>query len=174
MPARVMDVEVAGRTYRITVESLPGDNRFRVTCDGVSRMVDVGRPDSRTLSLVHLEDDTRSEVATVFETASEGELEIHIDGTTTMAVVDRDRRRFVGATTEETDGPQQLVAPMPGKVVRHLVAVGDEVIAKQGVIVVEAMKMENEIAASRNGRVVAISVEEGESVEAGTVLVVIE
>ena len=63
---------------------------------------------------------------------------------------------------------------MPGKVVRRLVDVGDEVVAKQGVIVVEAMKMENEIAAVHDGTVSAFEVEDGQSVEAGTVLVVIE
>jgi biotin carboxyl carrier protein len=63
---------------------------------------------------------------------------------------------------------------MPGKVVRLLVHLGDEIEARQGVIVIEAMKMENELTAPRAGRVSEIVVEEGASVQAGKVLVVIE
>ena len=63
---------------------------------------------------------------------------------------------------------------MPGRVVRVLLAVGDEVASRQGVVVVEAMKMENELRATKGGRVKEVSVTPGTSVEAGRVLVVIE
>jgi biotin carboxyl carrier protein len=63
---------------------------------------------------------------------------------------------------------------MPGKVVRLLVQPGDEVVERQGVIVVEAMKMENELRAPRAGKVVEVLINEGDSVETGKVLVVIE
>jgi biotin carboxyl carrier protein len=63
---------------------------------------------------------------------------------------------------------------MPGKVVRVLVKPGDEVVARQGVVVVEAMKMENELRAPRAGRVKEVSVVPGMSVEAGRILAVIE
>jgi biotin carboxyl carrier protein len=63
---------------------------------------------------------------------------------------------------------------MPGRVVRVLVKPGDEVAARQGLVVVEAMKMENELAAARPGRVTDVAVTEGVSVEAGRLLVVIE
>ncbi len=65
-------------------------------------------------------------------------------------------------------------SPMPGKVVRVLVKAGDEVKARQGLVVVEAMKMENELRAARDGRVREVAVTEGQSVEAGTVLMVVE
>jgi biotin carboxyl carrier protein len=71
-------------------------------------------------------------------------------------------------------GPQRVVSPMPGKIVRVLVKAGDQVIARQGLVVVEAMKMENELRAARNGRVRELSVAEGQSVDAGTVLLVVE
>ena len=67
-----------------------------------------------------------------------------------------------------------ILAPMPGKVVRILVAVGDEVEAGQGIVVVEAMKMQNEMKAPRAGRVAAIQAKENDSVVAGAVLAVIE
>ena len=71
-------------------------------------------------------------------------------------------------------GPARLVAPMPGKVVRVLVTAGDEVAARQGLVVMEAMKMENELRSGRAGRVREVLVAEGTSVEAGALLVVIE
>jgi len=71
-------------------------------------------------------------------------------------------------------GRQNVTAPMPGKVVRVLVAAGDVVEAAQGLVVVEAMKMQNELKASRPGRVIEIRARDGETVGAGDVLVVLE
>ena len=70
-------------------------------------------------------------------------------------------------------GPQRLVAPMPGKVVRVLVKAGDTVRARQPIVVIEAMKMENELRAGRDGVVAEMQVREGQSVEAGTLLAVV-
>jgi biotin carboxyl carrier protein len=63
---------------------------------------------------------------------------------------------------------------MPGKIVKVLVKPGDHVTAKQGLIVIEAMKMENELRAARDGQVKDIHVAEGDLVEAGRLLTVIE
>jgi biotin carboxyl carrier protein len=63
---------------------------------------------------------------------------------------------------------------MPGKVVRVLVSAGDEVSVRQGLVVVEAMKMENELRSPKDGRVKDVRVQAGTSVEAGRVLVVVE
>ena len=71
-------------------------------------------------------------------------------------------------------GQVTIVAPMPGRVVRVLAAAGDDVEARQPVIVIEAMKMENELRAPRAGRITEIGVAPGTSVEAGRVLAVIE
>ena len=63
---------------------------------------------------------------------------------------------------------------MPGRVVRLMVAEGDAVEAGQGVAVVEAMKMENEIASPKDGKISAVKVGSGQTVEAGATLVVVE
>ena len=63
---------------------------------------------------------------------------------------------------------------MPGRVVRVLVAAGDEVAVRQGVVVVEAMKMENELRSPKAGRIKEVNVAPGTSVEAGRVLLVVE
>ena len=70
-------------------------------------------------------------------------------------------------------GPQRILAPMPGKIVRVLAKPGDAVRARQAVVVIEAMKMENELRAGRDGVVAEMHATEGQSVEAGALLVVI-
>jgi biotin carboxyl carrier protein len=71
------------------------------------------------------------------------------------------------------DGPVLLTAPMPGRVVRVLAAEEQEVDAGQGLVVIEAMKMENELKAPRKGRVSEVTVQEGQAVDAGALLVVV-
>lgn len=73
----------------------------------------------------------------------------------------------------EAAGRQQIIAPMPGKVIRLLVEVADEVEAGQGLVVVEAMKMQNEIRSPKKGKVERLPAMEGQSVNAGDVLCVI-
>ena len=73
----------------------------------------------------------------------------------------------------EAEGRQQVVAPMPGKVVRVLVEVGDKVEAGQGLLVVEAMKMQNEIRSPKSGTVERLHVKEGQPVNAGEALCII-
>jgi biotin carboxyl carrier protein len=70
-------------------------------------------------------------------------------------------------------GPGRIAAPMPGRVVRVLAAIGQEVARGDGVVVVEAMKMENELTAPRDGIITEIGVEEGQTVQGGVTLAVI-
>jgi acetyl/propionyl-CoA carboxylase alpha subunit len=71
------------------------------------------------------------------------------------------------------EGPQRLDAPMPGKVVRVMVKLGDEVAEGQGLVVVEAMKMENELKSPKAGKVTELHAVEGAAVESGAKLVVV-
>jgi biotin carboxyl carrier protein len=73
----------------------------------------------------------------------------------------------------EAEGRQQVVAPMPGKVVRLLIREGDRVEAGQGLVVVEAMKMQNEIRSPKSGTVERVLTKEGQPVNAGDVLCVV-
>ena len=70
-------------------------------------------------------------------------------------------------------GPLKLTAPMPGKIVKVLVGEGDVVEAGRGVLVMEAMKMENELKATRGGTIQEIKVKEGQAVEMGALLLII-
>ncbi len=78
------------------------------------------------------------------------------------------------ARTDSGQGPRPLVAPMPGKVVRFLVGENSPVEAGQGVVVVEAMKMQNEIKSPKKGVVLKLAVAEGAAVNAGDVLAIVE
>ena len=91
------------------------------------------------------------------------------------AVDERTRSiRDITAESSKSSGPAPVVAPMPGLIVRVNVAVGDEVQAGQGLVVMEAMKMENELRATAPGRVKSITAAPGTAVEKGTVLVELE
>jgi biotin carboxyl carrier protein len=80
-------------------------------------------------------------------------------------------RHGAGAAAE---GARAVKAPMPGRVVRVLVGVGDEVQAQQGLVVIEAMKMQNELKSPKAGRIVRVATAVGDTVQAGGVLVVVE
>ena len=71
-------------------------------------------------------------------------------------------------------GPQKLTASMPGKVVRIAATPGADVKAGQGILVVEAMKMQNELRSPRDGKITAILVQEGSAVNAGQVVAIVE
>ncbi len=102
---------------------------------------------------------------------------LEIDGYkyTVDAVDERTRAiRDMTAKSAGATGPAPLKAPMPGLIVRVNVKVGDEVAAGQGMVVMEAMKMENELRATAAGVVKAVLVEPGKAVEKGMVLVELE
>jgi len=101
-------------------------------------------------------------------------LHVHADGVDFVAQVQDPRAwRGRGGAAHITEGRQQVLAPMPGKVVRLLVQAGDTLEAGQGILVVEAMKMQNEIRSPKAGAVESLRVKEGQAVNAGEVLAVI-
>ncbi len=73
-----------------------------------------------------------------------------------------------------TSGTRVVKAPMPGRIIRVLVSVGESVDAQQGLLVIEAMKMQNELKSPKTGTVVRVAVGVGDTVQAGGVLVIVE
>jgi biotin carboxyl carrier protein len=168
------DVEIGGRSHSVVIETA-GGARFRVTVDGHSRIVDAVRLGDFGLSLVVGGEAGASHEAQVVPSGPRGETLVWLDGRIADVSIDGRRgRRGRGDAGARSHGMQSIVAPMPGRVVRILVAPGDEVAARQAVVVVEAMKMENELRAPKAGRVKDVSVAVGSSVEAGRVLSVVE
>jgi biotin carboxyl carrier protein len=100
--------------------------------------------------------------------------EITICGTRLHFEVEDPRQWKRSTQAAGAQGRASLTAAMPGRIVRVLVAVGDEVALGQGILVIEAMKMQNELKSPRAGKVAAIEAREGENVNAGARLVTIE
>jgi biotin carboxyl carrier protein len=108
---------------------------------------------------------------------SKGSYTLDIDGHRYRVEALGERARTIqelAARSAPPAGPAPVIAPMPGLVVRVNVAVGDTVVAGQGVLVMEAMKMENELRASAAATVKAVRVVQGTAVEKGAVLIEME
>src|SRR5207302_7027471 len=99
-----------------------------------------------------------------------------IVGATCYAIALTDPKRLRGSKALDTHTVEaaQIVAPMPGKVARVLVEVGEQIDAGSGIMVVEAMKMQNELKSPKAGVVLALNVQTGATVNAGDVLAVVE
>ncbi len=175
------DVAVNGTLKQVTV--VRHDGHLVVTLGARQWVVDAAQVEGHTLSLL-LEDVTggaarrgtpvSSREITIATDPLNGQfifgigpvrLPVNLDARRTWA------RRNDGVAT--ASGPQRLVAPMPGKVLRVLGAPGDTVVQRQPILVIEAMKMENELRASCDGTLTEVLVNEGQSVEAGTLLAMI-
>ena len=94
--------------------------------------------------------------------------------TTRVTLFDKARRRANGADRQQAGGKAEMRAMMPGRVINVLVNVGDDVAHLQGVLVLEAMKMENEIKSPKAGKVTEVKVAPGQTVEKGELLAIIE
>jgi len=169
---------VIGERTRTVGLQRQGDG-WRVSVDAATFDLHAADVDGRALSLlvggVEGAAAGRSVPAVVVPGTTPGDLQVAVQGRGIAVRVEADERsRRRGGGAGDATGPQRLTAPMPGKVVRVLVAPGDDVQPRQGLVVVEAMKMENELRAARAGRVVSVSVVEGQSVDAGAVLAVVE
>jgi biotin carboxyl carrier protein len=168
----ILHVEVAGRD--MTVEVQRDEGVYVATVDGRRHVVDVCHVGGSWSLLIG----TRSYDVS-FANESGGALTVVVDDRRVPVVVELPGRSWSstrpgGAPGGATAGPHRIVAPMPGKIVKVLVKPGDEVLPRQGLVVVEAMKMENELRSQLAGTVSEVRVTEGASVETGTILVIVE
>jgi biotin carboxyl carrier protein len=103
-----------------------------------------------------------------------GEWLVQLPHVTVSALVDGRRHLRAAPGDVAIAGEQRVLAPMPGRVLRVLVKPGDLVTARQGLVVVEAMKMENELTSPKGGLIKEVAVSEGQSIESGRLLVIVE
>ena len=160
------DLETPGG--RRAIEFRRRGSVWEMTLDGRILSVDVTAIAGRWSLLIG----SRSYEVAV-ERRSNGERIVYVNGVAVPISIMDPRERLVrrrGTVSAET-GPRSIVSPMPGRIVKVLVREGEVVAAQQGLVVVEAMKMENELRAPRAGQVSAVKVVEGMSVEAKSVLV---
>ncbi len=169
----IYDVAINGKNYRLELrrndDDKNEDRRWQCRLEGRELQVDAVLARPTILSLL-IE-------GRAYEVKREGPAEnLHLwVGRECYAVELHDPRslRSRRQTTGSEGGPQKLVAPMPGKVVRVLVKERAPVEAGQGVMVVEAMKMQNEIKSPKKGTVQKVVVSQGAAVNAGDVLAIV-
>jgi len=159
---------INGAEHRLELLAQPPACRFRFG-DGPERLAQGEIPEPFVYSILM---DGRSYEARVEE--APGGLIVVIDGHRFEIEVRDPRRRARQPSGGQGAATQDVVAPMPGKVIRVLVAPGDVVSPGQGLVVVEAMKMQNELKAQREGRVATVSACEGATVTAGEILATLE
>jgi biotin carboxyl carrier protein len=160
-------LRIGGHTRTVTLNGK--DSRLEFSLDGKGVAADAAQAEPNVFSIL-----IGGEAFEVQTEPTPAGLSIYIDGREFLAELDdpRQLRRGGGASSVE-EGRQNILAPMPGKIVRVLVEPGGAVEAGQGVLVVEAMKMQNEIKSPKQGRVERINVSQGQAVNLGEVLAVI-
>ena len=167
LPVRI-PVRVDGVLLVVEIEESP-PGRLAVRVDGDAVGVDARLDPTGSGSLLL---DGVSHV--VDQEPGAGETTVVVDGEAFRVQIEGDvARRRGGSTDGRPGGGQRLVAPMPGKVAAVLVAVGQPVERGAGLVVLEAMKMENEFRATGGGVVTEIHVSPGQTVNAGDLLVVV-
>lgn len=176
------EVAIGGRTYKIELqrpnnssitqqssETKSTENAFSVHMDGRAVAADCVRVgDSFSLIIDGKAFDVRVE-------HGQDNLRVSLGGKTYECSVRNPRSLRTARRAAGTEGgPQKLSASMPGKVVRVLVRAGDPVTVGQGILVIEAMKMQNEVRSPGAGVLKSLSVKEGANVNAGEILAIIE
>jgi biotin carboxyl carrier protein len=158
--------KVGEAVHEIVVTRLGAD--YIVTLEGVEHVVDARKLEADFYSILY---EGKSYEVSV---ESAGPKYVVRHGAHEQVVELADASRGGREELRKRSGPEAIDSVMPGKVVRVLVSPGDDVRAGQGLVVVEAMKMENEIGAPRAGRVKSVDVSPGQNVETGARLVVLD
>jgi biotin carboxyl carrier protein len=161
----LFDATVDGRTIRVEVAGAKG--RYRLRLDGERMEVDLAEAGGRFLSLLV---DGRSHAIGIVKDGGGYRVSV---AASVVGVSLSEASRGITPPRAQDEGPAPITAPMPGRIVRLLAPEGRAVAAGDGLVVVEAMKMENELRAPRAGRVVRVTVSEGQAVEAGALLMVV-
>ncbi len=156
-----------GETTRLVDIEATSDGRYRVSWEGETHEVDLLKPTPEAYQM--LIDGESWEAGAV---ATEGGYLVDVMGLSTEVGVVDPRRKALRLAAGAATG--MIATQMPGRVVRLLAKPGDVVKKGQPVLVVEAMKMENEMKSPIDGTVAEVLVSEGQAVEAGTKLVRVE
>ena len=167
-----------GKEHRAEIETVRS-GRYRITLDGESFVVSSRRPEFGIYSLLVGPSGTDEfgggNVVEADVTIENEDITVGVRGEQfAVTAIDERRKNLRTAAGAAGSSDGSLRSPMPGKVVKILVTKGAKVTRGQGLVVVEAMKMENELAAPRDGVVKEISVVEGQPVDGGALLLTLE
>jgi pyruvate carboxylase subunit B len=161
--------EKKGEPVRVELKEL-GEGLYEIAIDGRTVQVDAVKSGRTIYSII---EDGRQYEASVDEQGAHGFNVLVAGRLFHLDAVDERSKLLAQQASYATSGPQTVEAEMPGKVVKIAVSVGAEVTAGQGIVVLEAMKMENDINAPIDGVVTEIAVSEGQTVETGAPLFVV-
>lgn len=163
--------EIAGEKHAVEIK-IDGE-RVTANIDGRAYELEVSQPDAASFLIKN--DGKIHSISVSPDQSLPGVVHTHSRrGDHTVKITDPKRLRGVAEADGQSDGPVAIKTAMPGKVVRILVVAGAEVVKGDGIIVVEAMKMQNELKSPKDGTVRAIRVEEGATVAAGETLATID
>ena len=162
--------KLGDQTYTVDIEEV-GSSLYRIAVDGNEFLVDGKQTGQNNYSLIINHRSFEVDVDT-----SEDEYRVLVDGRSYhIHLVDERRMRLGGFQAGiQLQGRQEVTVPMAGNVIAVLVAEGDRVDKGQGLVIVEAMKMENEIRSPIDAEIKEVRVKTGQSVEAGETLMVLE
>jgi biotin carboxyl carrier protein len=160
----VYEIAIAGKTHRLELK--PTDRGWTCRLDGSEIAVDCTPIGADLLSIVL---NGKS-----YQVRRESNKIFVGDHAYEVSVTDPRSWRGRSASAAAQSGPRKLIASMPGKVVRVLANEGDQIEPGQGVVVIEAMKMQNEIRSPKQGRLQKLLVREGMNVNAGETLALVE
>jgi biotin carboxyl carrier protein len=164
-----------GKETPIDLEKLP-NGQYAITVDGKVHVADACRLGGGQWNLLLDGQSYDIELEVAGPQESEGAYNALVRGRVVSLTVQDERklRMSAGSRKLKVEGPQLLKSPMPGKVVKILAKPGDTVEEGQSLLIIEAMKMENELKAAAPGKVARVFVEEGQAVEANAKLMSIE
>ena len=159
------------KTHKIEVQELEEDHLYRIVIDGTEHIIDGRKLTDHIYSLLM---DNRS--FTVDVAAKDDQYTVACEGKSIqLRLLDERRALRPGeGSGVGRDGGKLIKSFMPGKVVEVLVKVGDDVVKDQGLVIIEAMKMENELRSTATGKVKEIRVSPGQAVESGELLIELE
>lgn len=164
-----LDIEIDGQTHRVDIAPAGESGRWKVQLDGQPIDADAHFIRPGVLSLL-----LEGRAHRIVLDADLADPALHLDEHRIAWQADDPRSFQRRRRQAATHGPVTLKASMPGRVVRVLVQRGDHVAAHQGVVVIEAMKMQNELKSPKEGRVTDLRAITGDTVASGQVLAVIE
>jgi len=165
------NARVGDRVHHVEIDRREG-GALTATVDGRVYKLNVNEPQPQVYSILSEEGSSDEAIVQV----RQGRCRVRLGPRVFEVAAEEHSRADLagGASARDAGGAAQIRAVMPGRVLRLMVEQGQRVSAKQGLVVLEAMKMENEVTAPRDGTVSHLKVSPGSTVESGDLLLVID
>jgi biotin carboxyl carrier protein len=165
----IFNLEIDGKTHQLEIDPSDSPGQWRVLLDGSAIQADAHLVRPGILSLL-----IAGRAHRIVLDPHPTDPALHLGSHRIPYRIEDPRSLRARRRLARADGPVAVKASMPGRIIRVLVEAGDAVAAHQAILVVEAMKMQNEIASPKEGRVIELRVAPGDTVAGGDILAIIE